>query len=110
MHTEVDSIHPSPRTWRNSRAPRSLLLAGLLAGSMTLSPVTARVHAAPVTVTVWDISQGLQEKEFVADADAFNKAHPDIHVQIQFFQNDPYKTKLQIAIGAHQGPDIFMGW
>jgi raffinose/stachyose/melibiose transport system substrate-binding protein len=66
--------------------------------------------ASPVTVTVWDIQTGVQATEFQAQATAFNKAHPGIKVQYQFFQNDPYKTKLQIAIGAHKGPDIFMGW
>ena len=29
---------------------------------------------------------------------------------VNFFQNDPYKQKLQVAMGAHQPPDIFFGW
>jgi raffinose/stachyose/melibiose transport system substrate-binding protein len=99
---------------RGSLPARALVLAGLLAGTLTLSPAALGVHAArtaaPVTVTVWDIQQGAEAKEFQAQADAFNKAHPGIKVQYQFFLNDPYKTKLSIAIGAHQGPDIFMGW
>jgi raffinose/stachyose/melibiose transport system substrate-binding protein len=114
MHTDVDSIYPAPRARRTILPLRGLALAGLLVSSLALSPVAAHVHAArtaaPVTVTVWDISQDPQKSKFIADADTFNKAHPGIHVQIQFFLNDPYKTKLQLAIGAHQGPDIFMGW
>lgn len=114
MHTDVDSIHPARPRQRLSHPLRTLALAGMLAGSIAATPVTTRVHAArpaaPTTVTIWDIQQGVQQQEFMAQAAAFNKEHPDIKVQYQFFQNDPYKTKLSIAIGAHQGPDIFMGW
>ncbi|GMA64983.1 extracellular solute-binding protein [Alicyclobacillus fastidiosus] len=41
---------------------------------------------------------------------AFNKSHPDIQSTVQFFENDPYKQKIQIAIGTHNPPDIFTGW
>jgi raffinose/stachyose/melibiose transport system substrate-binding protein len=114
MSNEVDSINPERRTRKSALPGRALILAGLLAGSLALSPASAAVQAArsasPVTVTVWDIQQGVQQKEAQAQAAAFNKANPGIKVQYEFFQNDPYKTKLSIAIGAHQGPDVFMGW
>ncbi len=96
------------------RAVHTVALAALLIGSLAISPVTTRVHAArsaaPVTVTVWDIQVGLVQAQLKAQAAAFNKAHPDINVQYQFMQNDPYKAKLSIVMGAHKGPDIFMGW
>lgn len=114
MHTSLDTARTTRRFPFAPLLTRTPVLAGLLAGTLAISPAALHVHAAPsaapVTVTVWDISQDPQKTQFIADADAFNKAHPGIHVQIQFFLNDPYKTKLQIAIGAHQGPDIFMGW
>jgi raffinose/stachyose/melibiose transport system substrate-binding protein len=40
----------------------------------------------------------------------FNSSHPSIHATVQFFENDPYKQKLQVAMGAHHPPDIFFGW
>ena len=86
-----------------------LLVAGLVITPFT-KPASSSHAASPVTVTVWDIQQGVQAQEFAKVTSAFNAAHPDIKVQYQMFQNDPYKAKLQIAIGAHQGPDIFMGW
>jgi len=114
MPNQVDSRNPAPRARTTALPARALILAGLLAGSLVLSPATGPAHAArtaaPVTVTVWDIQTGVQQKEAIAQATAFNKAHPGINVQYTFFQNDPYKTKLSIAIGAHKGPDIFMGW
>ena len=98
-----------PRTIAMRALFSLLVVVGLLSAPFARQ-VSASRAAAPVTVTVWDIQQGLQATEFQAQAAAFNKTHAGIKVQYQFFQNDPYKTKLQIAIGAHQGPDIFMGW
>jgi len=101
---------PTPHT-----LTRSLVLAGF-ATTVALAPLSlpavgAASHAAtPVTVTIWDISTGDEQANLNAFAASFNKTHPAIHVQYQWFQNDPYKTKLAIAVGAHRGPDIFMGW
>jgi len=102
-----------------SLLPRSLVLAGLATG-VALAPLSlpavgaashvARHAAAPTTVTIWDIQTGIEQANLNAFAASFNKTHPTIHVQYQWFQNDPYKTKLAIAVGAHRGPDIFMGW
>ncbi len=39
-----------------------------------------------------------------------SSGHPSIHATVQFFQNDPYKQKLQAAMGEHKPPDIFFGW
>lgn len=62
------------------------------------------------TVTIWDIRTG-NEQTIARDATtAFNSSHPNIHAVIEFFQNDPYKQKLQVAMGAHNPPDIFWGW
>ena len=92
----------------------SLALAGLALAPAYTQPANAarvgRSAAAPATVTIWDIQTGDAQKNLNAFAASFNKAHPDIRVQYQWYQNDPYKTKLAIAVGAHRGPDIFMGW
>ena len=114
MHTDVDSIRPARRSPAGSLLTRALVLTGLVAGTLALAPDAPRVRAAhqaaPTTVTIWDIQTGIQQQQLNDQAAAFNKTHPSIHVQYQWFQNDPYKTKLGISIGAHQGPDIFMGW
>ncbi len=34
-------------------------------------------------------------------------AHPDVKIAAQSVQNDPYKTKLQVAMGAGQPPDVW---
>jgi raffinose/stachyose/melibiose transport system substrate-binding protein len=62
------------------------------------------------TITVWDIRTG-NDQTIINDATtAFNSQHSDMHAVIQYFQNDPYKLKLQVAMGAKHPPDIFFGW
>ena len=109
---------PARRLPTSRRLWRSLAVAGVAAG-IALAPLSlpvtraARVAqrtAAPTTITIWDIQTGIEQANLNAFAASFTKAHPTIRVQYQWFQNDPYKTKLTLAVGAHRGPDIFMGW
>jgi raffinose/stachyose/melibiose transport system substrate-binding protein len=109
--------HQHQTRWRRSRLAAvagSVALAGLALTPAVAQPTNAarvgRSAAAPATVTIWDIQTGNEQKNLNAFAASFNKAHPTIRLQYQWYQNDPYKTKLAIAVGAHRGPDIFMGW
>src|SRR5699024_9202163 len=62
------------------------------------------------TILIWDISTG-NEKELVKqEVEDFNSKHDDVQAKVEFFQNDPYKQKLQIAMGADESPDIFYNW
>lgn len=58
---------------------------------------------------VWALSQGT-EATFRASAKDWNKAHPNQKIDIQYFQNDPYKQKLRAAVGAGNGPVLFENW
>jgi raffinose/stachyose/melibiose transport system substrate-binding protein len=62
------------------------------------------------TISLWDIRTGSEQKVVQSTVDNFNSSHSDVHATINFFQNDPYKQKLQVAMGAHTAPDIFFGW
>jgi raffinose/stachyose/melibiose transport system substrate-binding protein len=62
------------------------------------------------TISIWDIRTGSEQKVVQSAVDSFNAAHPAIKVTINYFQNDPYKQKLQVAMGAHNPPNIFFGW
>lgn len=72
------------------------------------SPTTTGSNTS--TVTVWDIRTGSEQQAVQKTVSSFNSAHSNIHVVADFFQNDPYKQKLQVAMGAHNPPDIFFGW
>ncbi|GAA4623542.1 extracellular solute-binding protein [Actinoallomurus vinaceus] len=55
---------------------------------------------------VWALTGGT-ETTLTSSQQAWNKANPKNAVNVQFFQNDPYKQKLRTAIGAGNGPAIF---
>ena len=40
----------------------------------------------------------------------FIAANPDVNVQIVPIQNDAYKTKIKVAMGAGEGPCVFPSW
>lgn len=61
--------------------------------------------SAPVTVKLWDIQTQDDQQMIQTATEKFNKDHPNIHVVPEWFQNDPYKNKIRIALGAGNGPD-----
>jgi raffinose/stachyose/melibiose transport system substrate-binding protein len=91
-------------------------LAFTLSAALLISLVTPATHALPTraaattTITVWDIQTGSQAAALQAEADAFHKANPSITVKYNMITNATYDTALNVAMGAHHGPDIFMGW
>jgi raffinose/stachyose/melibiose transport system substrate-binding protein len=66
--------------------------------------------ASPARVTLWEIATGGDRTLVQQTVQRFDQSHPDINVEVEFFENDPYKTKLRVAMGAGQPPDVFIGW
>jgi raffinose/stachyose/melibiose transport system substrate-binding protein len=68
------------------------------------------------TVNVWLVTTAAAGSPSVSDsaelalATAFDQAHPGDHVNIQLVQNDAYKQKIQLAMGAGNEPQIFWTW
>ena len=87
----------------------SVSLATLLSGCFGTGGGQSTSGGA-TTVTIWDIRTGNDQTIIQNEAAAFNSQHSDMRAVIEFFQNDPYKQKLQVAMGAHHPPDIFFGW
>jgi len=57
---------------------------------------------------VWAVSGGL-DPVYEASVERFNEGSEG-KVSLELFQNDPYKQKLRVAMGAGTGPDVFFGW
>lgn len=74
------------------------------------SQTTGSGGSSAGTVEVWDIRTGNEQKVVQAAAAAYNSAQSAVKVHLDFFENDPYKQKLQVAMGAKNPPDIFFGW
>ena len=62
------------------------------------------------TVSIWDIRTGSEQKVVQTAVDTFTSTHSNVQATINYFQNDPYKQKLQVAMGANNPPNIFFGW
>jgi raffinose/stachyose/melibiose transport system substrate-binding protein len=79
------------------------------ASSTSSSAPTATVNAWLVTTAAAG-SPAPSDTAVQALATAFDKAHPGDTVNIQFVQNDSYKQKIQLAMGAGNEPQIFWTW
>jgi len=85
-------------------------LATLLSGCGAFGVGGQGTSGGSTTVTVWDIRTGNDQTIIKDQTAAFNSQHAGMRVVLEFFQNDPYKQKLQVAMGAKHPPDIFFGW
>jgi raffinose/stachyose/melibiose transport system substrate-binding protein len=85
-------------------------LATLLSGCFGTAGGGQGSSGGGTAITVWDIRTGNDQTIIQNATSAFNSSHSGMHATIEFFQNDPYKQKLQVAMGAKHPPDIFFGW
>lgn len=75
----------------------------------TLAAGQALAQSASGGPLVWALTGG-DEKAYRESIAEYDAAHPDAKATLQLFQNDPYKQKLLVALGAGNGPDVFFGW
>lgn len=61
------------------------------------------------SASMWGLTGGNQPV-LQKSVEAWNSAHPDQTVKLDFFANDAYKTKVRTAVGAGQGPTFIYGW
>lgn len=78
-------------------------------GAETATPAdSAKPAAGAKKVTLWYLTD---HAPFVKDAvERYKKDHPDIKVDAVAFANDQYKTKIKVALGTSEGPDVFHTW
>jgi raffinose/stachyose/melibiose transport system substrate-binding protein len=62
-------------------------------------------------LVMWDVMTANVVKDLIdSTVQDFNKANPDVELEAVHIQNDPYKTKLKVAMGGGTPPDIFHNW
>lgn len=81
-----------------------------LAGCFGVGGQTTTGGSGTSNITIWDISTGADMQLEQSLNSTFNSSHSNIHATIQYYENDPYKQKLQVAMGANNPPDMFFGW
>ncbi|MGA5730372.1 extracellular solute-binding protein [Streptomyces seoulensis] len=66
--------------------------------------------AGPGKVTVWSLQDTALNPVQKKSVSAYNGSADGAGASIQFFVNDPYKQKLQTALGSPAAPDVFLNW
>ncbi len=89
------------------------LLVGACVAPAAPAPAADAPAAAPAaggaTVDIWHIQ--VQTAHEIQDAvDRFMADNPDVTVTVEPLDNDPFKTKLAVAMGAGNPPCIFPTW
>jgi len=75
---------------------------------VALSP---REHRTKKSITLWHIQVNDPGPALIQQAvDRFMADNPDVTVENVPLQNDPYKTKIKVAMGAGDPPCIFPSW
>lgn len=94
---------------------RVLVYAAVLAaGTLALSGCSGSgsgdsTDGGKVTMTFWHNSTTGAGKQYWEDTvAAFEKANPNVTIEIQAVQNEEMDGKLQTSLNSNEGPDIFM--
>ena len=62
-------------------------------------------------IQLWHIQTSGEKPKMKEDAaERFMVDYPEYTVEVEAMQNDPYKTKIKIALGANSAPDVFFTW
>ena len=70
-----------------------------------------QIAVAKEKLVMWDVMSANVVKDLIdSTVQAFNKANPEVELAVEHIQNDPYKTKLKVAMGGGTPPDIFHNW
>jgi raffinose/stachyose/melibiose transport system substrate-binding protein len=100
---------------RKSRALASVAVAGVLMtacspggdSTATSTDDAGGDGSAAETVSIWYLADAVGVEEAI---DRFKADNPDVEVDAQPYANDQYKTKLKVALGTENGPDVFHTW
>lgn len=86
--------------------PFPRILAALLALIAALAAWPS--PAAPVEITMWDQPESPAYVDWWRKhVQAFNASHPDIHVTLEMFETESYRSKITSALAAGTTPEIF---
>ncbi|NJP44750.1 extracellular solute-binding protein [Actinacidiphila epipremni] len=96
------------------RATAAVSAAAVLAVTATAcgssGPGAAGGSGGGGRVTVWTLQDTAFNPVQKKSVSAYNAASKDTRATMQTFVNDPYKQKLQTALGSPNAPDVFLNW
>jgi raffinose/stachyose/melibiose transport system substrate-binding protein len=102
------------RSWLAVAAAATVSVALAACGSASGSGNAAATDSPSggTNVTMWLVTTGPSPANTALAnlAAAFDKSHPGDHISISFVENQSYKTKIQLAMGAGNPPTMFWTW
>jgi raffinose/stachyose/melibiose transport system substrate-binding protein len=109
------------RFMRRATRHRWLAVAATAAAAVTLAAcgsaagsgkATSTSSANGATVTMWLVTTGPSPANTAVQnlVSSFEKSHPGDTISINFIENQSYKQKIQLAMGAGNPPSIFWSW
>lgn len=90
---------------------RSIALVAAAAVALSLSACGTSSGAGKTTISViapWAAEQ--YAPYFTSLAQAYEKAHPDVKVDLTLYADQAYKDKVQVAFTTNALPDIYFAW
>src|SRR5450755_1869737 len=93
-------------------ATASLLLAACGSASESGHGPTGTGGTGGTSVTAWIVTTGPSPANTVINqaVSAFEASHPGDHITVDYIENQSYKQKIQLAMGAGNPPTIFWTW
>jgi raffinose/stachyose/melibiose transport system substrate-binding protein len=67
-------------------------------------------QAASASIVLWDVQTTGKMKDIIDKEAAQFSKDTGVQLQVVHIENDPYKTKLKVAMGGGTPPDIFHNW
>jgi raffinose/stachyose/melibiose transport system substrate-binding protein len=102
------------RRWLTLTAAAAMTVAlaacGSAAGGGKASPTAAK--AGGTSLTMWLVTTGPSPANTVINqsVSSFEKSHPGDTITVDYIENQSYKQKIQLAMGAGNPPTIFWTW
>lgn len=108
---------PARRARRHTWLAAALLASAVLALAACGSAAgggkqSANGGSGGTSVTMWLVTTGPSPANTAVQslAASFDKSHPKDHITVDFVENQSYKQKIQLAMGAGNPPTIFWTW
>jgi raffinose/stachyose/melibiose transport system substrate-binding protein len=106
----------SGRRWLTLAAAATMAVAlaacGSAAGSGKAASSSSTAKAGGNNLTMWLVTTGPSPANTVVNqaVASFEKSHPGDTITIDYIENQSYKQKIQLAMGAGNPPTIFWTW
>ncbi|WP_026211817.1 extracellular solute-binding protein [Longispora albida] len=88
---------------------RTAVAVAASALALALAACGSPADAGP-SMQVWVLQDKALNPVQQKVTDTYNAGKPSVRAAVQPFANDPYKQKLQTAIGSPNAPDVFLNW